>query len=708
MVMSNKLETLSILMDEKEKEISPILHNLFSFQELVENKLVPSIEKVQYERKYKLIDNMRDITAEISFYLQAPYLIGRKVYGIYHINDNRVTELINSLLGDEFKQKNAKHFFCSDVPTIIYPEKENDMISALNIADTSILMGKSDYYEVVNLEKDEGMELGSLLRFISVPSSIMDSNTAYILIPEKMNKENKYYQAICDSIDHLILCDTISGNELSSFSNLKEITVVGKKPNKEISDYSLLLGLSLHTSNSIKKYCTDSAVNNFEYKYSIENLIYEIGSYLADRKKHLTESIGLINKDLVFKSKNTEEILKSIQRENNDDISNNEKIYKEFKNVSDDLIAKIDEIQGEVCANISNAFYYHKDIKTVLIDVLIKMGDTFSQYPYSQSKELMRTRLRAYESMGGDPAISSVIYSQAVGEYIGSDNLEKFHQYETDSEFVIKKMLDMSEKLKLTYSEYESLIFLIKDSMRPSDKRRLAEAYFYADGFLDKAKDLFIEAMELGDEEAGNKLMKLYKLTEAEISRIADFGNAEACYRIAKKQEDVEYKDTFVYLVIAASKGHKQAIKALGDYYYSNYLRFNTDYYRDTALLVYRAAYDNGSQDKQMIEKMAHISCEQQDYKAAVKYCEESKTAYSYYLLGFIYENGKGCSADKKKAYKYYETAAENGQSDAQVCCERLNAEFQAQAQKNVVKENTNYSSTTYYSGYYSSYYSGW
>lgn len=706
--MSNKLETLSILMDEKEKEISPILHNLFSFQELVENKLVPSIEKVQYERKYKLIDKMRDITAEISFYLQAPYLIGRKVYGIYHINDNRVSELINSVLGEEFKQKNAKQFFCSDVPTIIYPEKENDMMSALNIADTSITMSKADYYEIVDLEKNEGMELGSLLRFISVPSSIMDSNTAYIIIPEKINKENKYYQAICDSIDHLVLCDTIFSNELNSFSNLKEITVVGKKPNKEISDYSLSLGLSLHTSNSVKKYCTNSAVNNFEYKYAIENLVYEIGSYLADRKKHLTESISLINKDLVFKSTNTEDILKNIQRENSDAISTIEEIYKEFKNVSDDLITKIDEMQGDVCVNISNTAVYHKDIKTVLIDVLIKMGDTFLQFPYSQARELMRTRIRTYESMGGDPTISSVIFSEAVGEYIGSDDLEKFHHYETASEFVIKKKLDMSEKLKLTFSEYESLTFLIKDSMRPSDKRRLAESYFYAGDCLDKAKELFIEAMELGDEEAGNKLMKLYKLTEAEISRIADFGNAAACYLIAKKQEDLEYKDTLIYLVIAASKGHKQAIKALGDYYYSNYLRSNKYYYRDTAFMVFKAAYDNGSKDKQMIEKMAYISYEQQDYKAAVQYCKESETAYCYYLLGLIYENGKGCSADKKKAYKCYETAAEKGHTHAQVCCERLNAEFQAQAEKNVVKENTNYSSTTSYSGYYSSYYSGW
>ena len=705
--MSNKLKTLSILMDEKEKEVSPILHNLFSFQEMVENKLVPSIEKVQYERKYKLINKMGDITDEISLYLQAPYLIGKKVYGIYHLNDNYAAELVNSALGEGFDREDSEHLFCSDVPTIIYPEKDTDMISALNVADTSILMSRSDYYDVIGLEKDEGMELGGLLRFISLPSPIMDSNTAYILIPEKMNTENKYYQAICSSIDHLILCDPISVKELSVFSNLKAIMVIGNQPDEEVIEYSVLSGLSLYTSYTINKYRSESAVNNFEYKYSIESLVYEIGKYLADRKKHLTESVGFINKDLLFKNRDTEEILKIIQRENSNAISNNEEIYKEFKNVSDDLIAIIDEIQREVCADISDAAYYHKDIKTILIDVLIKMGDTFSQYPHSQSKELMRTRIRAYISMGGDPEISSFLYSQADGGYISSEELEKFHHYETKSEFVIKKKLDMSEMLYLNYSEYESMISLIEDSMRPSDKRMLAEAYYHADSSSDKAKELFIEAMRLGDEEAGNKLMKLYKLTKAEISEIADSGNIEAYYRIAKKQKAVEYKDTFVYLVIAASKGHKQAINDLGDYYYLKYLKNNTVYYRDTALSVYKTNYDKGSADKKMLDNMAHISFDQQDYKAAVQYCEKAKTPYSYYLLGFIYENGKGCSADKKKAYTYYEKAAQKGNGDAKICCERLDAEFAAQAKKNVVREDKDYSSSTSYSSGYTSY-SGW
>ena len=106
--MSDKLKTLSILMDEKIKDVSPLLQNLYSFQELVDSRLVTSIEKVQYSQKYKLINDMRNITLEISFYLQAPYLIGKKIYGIYHIDDDIASELVNTVLGTEFRNHNIE------------------------------------------------------------------------------------------------------------------------------------------------------------------------------------------------------------------------------------------------------------------------------------------------------------------------------------------------------------------------------------------------------------------------------------------------------------------------------------------------------------------------------------------------------------------------------------------------------------------------
>lgn len=691
--MSDKLKTLSILMDEKVKDVSPLLQNLYSFQELVDSRLVTSIEKVQYSQKYKLINDMRNITLEISFYLQAPYLIGKKIYGIYHIDDDIASELVNTVLGTEFRNHNIEKFFCSDVPTIIYPDKDNDMISALNISDTLLTMGMEDYSDLIDIEYSEGMELGSLLRFVALPSASIDANTAYIVLPKCFSKDNKYYQAIIDSIDSLILCENIPENELKTFSNLKD--------------------MSLYSENSIGSYCANGMVNNFEYRYLIENIIYEIGGYLAEQHKNLNTSIKLINTDLLYKDSNTEHILKKIQLENSDAIKNIENIYNEFKSVSDDLISIIDEIQQSLSEKLVGPFiFYHKDIKSILIDLLIKMGDTFAEFSKSQF-HTMRNRIEAYEALGGDPAISSVIYAKAVGDPIGSEELNRFHNYDTDSKFVIKKMLDMSDQLKLSHSEKESLVYRLKDSMRPSDKRKLAEAYFYARNFADEAKEMFFEAMKLGDEEAGNDLMWLYdharmELSQDEIKKIADYGNAEACYYIAKTEEDVDYRNTFKYLVIAAVKGNLKAIKDLGDHYYNVYLRNNSAVHRDIALSIYTAAYQNGSQDKKVLEKMAHIAYCQQDYKASVEYCELASTAYSDFLLGMIYENGCGCSADKKKAYKYYESASQKGYTDAQVCCDRLSEEFKTEEQKNYVSDNTNYSATTYYSGYYSSYYSGW
>ena len=292
--MSDKLKTLSILMDEKIKDVSPLLQNLYSFQELVDSRLVTSIEKVQYSQKYKLINDMRNITLEISFYLQAPYLIGKKIYGIYHIDDDIASELVNTVLGTEFRNHNIEKFFCSDVPTIIYPDKDNDMISALNISDTLLTMGMEDYSDLIDIEYSEGMELGGLLRFVALPSASIDANTAYIVLPKCFSKDNKYYQAIIDSVDSLILCENIPENELNTFSNLKD--------------------MSLYSENSIGSYCADGMVNNFEYRYLIENIIYEIGGYLAEQHKNLNASIKLINTDLLYKDSNTEHILKDCRR----------------------------------------------------------------------------------------------------------------------------------------------------------------------------------------------------------------------------------------------------------------------------------------------------------------------------------------------------------------------------------------------------------
>ncbi len=91
--MANKLETLSILMDERVKNVSPLLEQLFQFQDMLENKLIPSIERVQYERKYKLINEMIDMTTEMSFYLQAPYIIGKNVIGIIQPDVSMLSKL---------------------------------------------------------------------------------------------------------------------------------------------------------------------------------------------------------------------------------------------------------------------------------------------------------------------------------------------------------------------------------------------------------------------------------------------------------------------------------------------------------------------------------------------------------------------------------------------------------------------------------------
>ena len=125
----------------------------------------------------------------------------------------------------------------------------------------------------------------------------------------------------------------------------------------------------------------------------------------------------------------------------------------------------------------------------------------------------------------------------------------------------------------------------------------------------------------------------------------------------------------------------------------------------DIALKYYLIAEKKGSKDVKMFERIAKIYFNKENYREAEGYCKKSDTAESNFCLGMIYENGMGCASNEQEAIVHYQRAINMGHMNAQVAYERLTSKIAVEKEKNTVKENTSYSSYTYYSGYYSS---GW
>lgn len=705
--MGNYLETMALLIDENERKSIPFAEQLSSFRETVEDKFIPAVEKVNYVNKYKLLDELKEYIEEMQLYLSFPRLIGMSVCAVLTSSKSDRSGLANLSLAGQFKEYKYDCCIAADVPTIIYPDSENDEISAINIAENQISLSKSAYLSAIEMGYKEQMDLGSLIHIIAAPSAevrVAENKTAYIVIPEKADKGGKYFKALQSMADSVMVCSKITIDELLCFRNLKKVIFAGISPSPEIKSWAKSTGIVIRQSDKIELCNSNSQVNNFEYRYLIENIVYEISSYLAGRKKRYADSVALINSDLLFKDEKTEEMIKGIQKENTEEINSIDSIYQEFIGVSQDLFGLIDEIEEGVRKerNLSEA-EYHVNMAEPLLDLIIKMGDTFKQFGGSHFRELIAARREAAISVGANSAAAAILWLDAVAiePNTEGDEFKLFAAYKTESEFVIRKQIDMAGKMRLSRKECYELVEKLTPPLRAIELRMLADYYFSVNN-KSEAKEKWTEAMHAGDELAGNMLLENYTLSEEEIMSMANAGNAEACYRVSADKS----KENLKYLTMAAAKGHKAAIQTLGDYYFE---RFSASHRADAASKAYKVlsiAYSVGQQSTENCEKIAILLFKLEDYKECVEYCKTADTPQSHYLRGVMLERGLGCSSSKKKALKQYEIAARAGHSEASVAYEKLSAKLAAEEERRLASEDDDYSSSSTSSGYYSS--GGW
>lgn len=117
-----------------------------------------------------------------------------------------------------------------------------------------------------------------------------------------------------------------------------------------------------------------------------------------------------------------------------------------------------------------------------------------------------------------------------------------------------------------------------------------------------------------------------------------------------------KYAEAFDYYLKAAKKEDGHASYRLGILYQNGW---GVTASETKAIEYFQKAADKQDPDGEY-ELAYHYFC-QHDYEKALTYAEKSATqnhAYAAYLLGYLYEQGKGVEADLKKALEWYEKAA--------------------------------------------------
>lgn len=174
--------------------------------------------------------------------------------------------------------------------------------------------------------------------------------------------------------------------------------------------------------------------------------------------------------------------------------------------------------------------------------------------------------------------------------------------------------------------------------------------YFYGEGVNEdysKAASYLKRATELGHDKAE--------------------GYLAGCY-LAGPRNMVDYKKAYYHIKAAIKKEDGFAWALLGKMYENgDYVRKNTV----LAMKCFKRAFELGDiytaidlGDKYYNRKLF------KNYKKAFYYYEMAVNDYDYcqYMLGSMYQKGKGVRKDYQKAIEYYEMAANNGNKDAINC----------------------------------------
>lgn len=160
----------------------------------------------------------------------------------------------------------------------------------------------------------------------------------------------------------------------------------------------------------------------------------------------------------------------------------------------------------------------------------------------------------------------------------------------------------------------------------------------------------------------GLQLKKEKKYEEAFrwFKKAADKGDAEGlselglCYCNGQGVAR-DYEKSIVYTKLAAEKNNTFA-----QYHLATHLEDGKGIAKDSmqAYEWYKKAADNGHKDEAEYKVAAYnfwgLGGHTKDYSLAAKYFEKSRTEYGKYILGWMYEKGKGVEVDLPKAFENY------------------------------------------------------
>lgn len=754
---------------ESEEEVS-LYEDYNKLQELVNNELLNLIEKTSFPRKFEVLEHVHELLRTVRLQMMVPELSDRHIVGLFQPSNAMLTwtwkNLLIKMLPESLLNQSRLNRWLSvaipslkqnplliGMPTLIIPAGKDvaKSITAISIGDKRIELTEDDYAELLYQDRKKAadkdrMEMSGLTHLIVIGSEFLPDSQCILIVPDNCDNNSKYFNALVNLIDTLVLYDKTANDELSwlNESNVKSISICGDTAKQLVKKLSSPAFTCTAVKDISKLKINESMprFNNSNHSIVMQSIISEILWYLGIQRHTLNERLKQINTDLLGGQSKLSETVKEIKKEVLAQLEASDDICKGYisllSNMDDHLKPIADTLSD---AKTASAYSDHVLGTDRLLGSLFRLCCFYSETEQNNSQNTIKAirNLQGICNQHADEHLAKIIVNDYFLYSNAREDLDVLGKYSSREPSIIRLQLRHRKEISLCDEACGKMAKSLP-LPRTAEEQRLIGQYLLANGDVEQARNAFYSAMAQGDQDAGSlfvdtEIPQDWKKIESNNVAIASnilknkaleeaalYGMTRAAYLLgvanfavwqSKSNDDSLFNSAVKYLNIAAANGSPKGFQALTELWFLNGQRLlqsqngNADKRVRNSFQNSLSLAPNISEQSRNYNNMGVAAFHLKQYSKAKEYLQKSNSGEAYYLLGHMHEHGEGTAQDRAAALKEYEKAMERGNTQARVDYDRLFAELEAERKAREASERSSYSSSSYYSGYYS-YYSGW
>ena len=663
-----------------------------AFYQVLSHEFSEALDNSSIKQSERIFADIEKIADGLELFSHIPELLGKTLVGVFGGNTSFSQRVLTVLVGNEGAETALQD---TNLPCVFLDTTK--MTYAFNDMSHRVRLGKNEYCRTNKVLWQHNIDIRNFLRMFSVKAQSQFKHIGIIYFPKYVSMAYPFNQTIMSKLDACVvltpkddsLLQNRRWNSITYFIHKYSIPchIIAETINDELAKESEKIGVETYEESGVYSLFEQMNVPRYNGRLldAVELQLVKIRKFYFMQLSEIAENQKMLVSNLTYITQ--EDTKAAVQELSNQTLVQKNKLEDEQKTLNavtdklcDNARAYEDALNSK--AGLSSQGEVIKECKTT-IDTWSNMFLALLEIrDYSMAKKyLQKFKKSGYYF----EYIYEMLLLSAQGKTIPSYALKRLRE-EKDTEFVRRAKIMLNRELGLAEID---CMYIARDIKQ----LRTADEYYYRglwaesnNNNLKKAIRFYQEALDLGSDKAGKKLMELAgKTSKVSLQMLADAMIPEANYALAlEARENGKYAKSKCYLKLAAAKEHIPSIKLLTEeiYYHvkKQYYKQKASEEKDqeaftakdqeavkNAIMLYKFVIEREANQVECTERIGDLYHFLGDDHRAMNYWKKCKTPTAFYSLGRLYQYPEGMfGQDLDKALRYFRKALDLGHSKAE------------------------------------------